>query len=205
VHEAGLKTQNYDKWFDKFVRKFNPKDETEATVAIALGCREDHGWAVYCKQGARRCRLLDTVYGLSDDETLWTALSEWASFQPRKAIRRRNPGKLSYPLDASHVLEKYWDYLKCLKEYPDFSSESPYCQERIVEFSQALAAMRHKSFTPKSTAEAEQSSLEMAEDAALSRLRPIPDGPDQWEVHRTSAVTESCGPAAPLDPDNVQI
>jgi hypothetical protein len=48
VHEAGLKTQNYDKGFDKFVRKLNLKEEMEATVAVALGCREDHGSAVYC-------------------------------------------------------------------------------------------------------------------------------------------------------------
>jgi hypothetical protein len=122
--------KNYNKGFDKFVRKFNPKEEMEATVAIALGCSEDHGWAVYCKQGSRRCLLLDTVDELMDEETLWTALSAWASFQPRKASRRRNPGKLCYPTDASHVLEKYWGYLTCLNDHPDFASESPYCQKQ---------------------------------------------------------------------------
>jgi hypothetical protein len=114
VQEATLKTQNYDKGFDKFVRKFNPKEEMEATMFVALGCREDHGWAVYCTQGSRRCLILDRVHGLTDDETLWTALSVWASFQPRKAIRRRNPGKLYYPTEASHVFEKYWDCLTCM-------------------------------------------------------------------------------------------
>jgi hypothetical protein len=48
-------------------------------------------------------------------------------------------------------------------------------------------------------------SHEIAEDAALSRLRPIPDGPDQWEVHMSSAVSGSGGPAAHLDSDNVPI
>jgi hypothetical protein len=43
VHEAGLKTQNYDKGFDKFVRKFNPKEGMTATIAVALGCQNDHG------------------------------------------------------------------------------------------------------------------------------------------------------------------
>jgi hypothetical protein len=107
VHEAVLKTQNYDNGFEKFVRRFNPKEEMEATVAIALGCREDHGWAVYREQDSRRCLLLATVDGLPDDETPWTALSSWASFQPRKASRRRDPGKLYYPTDGSQVLEKY--------------------------------------------------------------------------------------------------
>jgi hypothetical protein len=33
---------------------------------------------------------------------------------------------------------------------------------------------------PKSVAEAERSSSRIAEDAALSRLRPVPDGPCKW-------------------------
>jgi hypothetical protein len=34
-------------------------------------------------------------------------------------------------------------------------------------------------FEPMPVAEAKQSDLEIAEDAAISRLRPIQDGPDQ--------------------------
>jgi hypothetical protein len=48
---------------------------------------------------------------------------------------------------------------------------------------------------PQPAAEASQSDLETAEDAALSRLRPIQDGSDQWEEHRSSAATGSGGPA----------
>jgi hypothetical protein len=57
---------------------------------------------------------------------------------------------------------------------------------------------------PPSTAEANRSDLTIAEDAALSWLRQIagdaahpefPDGPDQWEAHRSSAATGSGGPA----------
>jgi hypothetical protein len=69
--------------------------------------------------------------------------------------------------------------------------------------SQDLAAMRHKSFVPRTAAEAKQCDLVIAEDAAISRLRPIPDGPDQWEVHRSSADSGLGGPAAPLSSDNV--
>jgi hypothetical protein len=39
VDEAGLKTQNYDKGFDEFVRKFNPKEEMTAPMAMCLGCQ----------------------------------------------------------------------------------------------------------------------------------------------------------------------
>jgi hypothetical protein len=75
----------------------------------------------------------------------------------------------------------------------------------MPKFSQALAAMRHKSSVPKSTAEAKQPGLHIAEDAALWRLRPIPDGPDEWAMHRSSTRSESGGPGAPSDSDNVPI
>jgi hypothetical protein len=91
IHEVGLKTQNYNDGFDNFVRKFNQTEEMMATIAVALGCQDDHGWAVYCTQDSRRCPLLGKVDGLADNETLWKSLSAWASFEPRKANRRRAP------------------------------------------------------------------------------------------------------------------
>jgi hypothetical protein len=103
----------------------------------------------------------------------------WASFQPRKGSPRKVPGKLFYAKEVSHIFEKYWDYLPDLSSHPDFASESTVCQERMVQFSMALAKLRHKNWTPQSTAEAQQKDCQVDEDAALSRLRPIPDGPDQ--------------------------
>jgi hypothetical protein len=158
IQGAGLKTQNYDKGFEKFILKFDPDEEMTATVANGMDCREDRSLAVYCTQGPRRCLLLDPEDGLSDDETLWTALAAWASFQPRKGNPRSKPGQLFYPTEASHVLEKYWHYLLKLNEHPDFASEPQVCQERMLQFSKALAKMKHKSFVPKSVAEAEESS-----------------------------------------------
>jgi hypothetical protein len=58
-------------------------------------------------------------------------------------------------------------------------------------------------FVPRVSAEAKQSDLETAEDAAVSRLGPIQDGPDMWELHRSSAVTVSSGPALFYDVNNV--
>jgi hypothetical protein len=43
----------------------------------------------------------------------------------------------------------------------------------------------------------------IAENAALSRLRPIPDGPDQWEIHRSSEDSGLGGAAPEGDRDNV--
>jgi hypothetical protein len=187
ILEAGLRTQNYDKGFDKFVGKFERNEAMTATIAITTGWRDDHGWAVYCTRGPRRCLLLDAADGLSDEETLWTALAAWASFQPWKSSPRKYPGKLFYPTEGSHIFEKYWDCLPNLSSHPDFASESSICQERMGGFSRALAKMRQRNWPPKSVAEPDESKLHIAEDAALSRLRPIPYGPCQWEVHRQSA------------------
>jgi hypothetical protein len=42
IHEAGLKMRNYDKGFEKFVRKFERNEAMSATISILPGCREDH-------------------------------------------------------------------------------------------------------------------------------------------------------------------
>jgi hypothetical protein len=150
--------------------------------------------------------LLASLTGRAEfHETLWTALSAWASFQLWKATRRLIPGKLFYPTEASNVFEKHWDYLTCLPKHPDFASESSYCQEHMVKLSRALAKMKHKSFVPKSTREAKQSVIHIAENAALSRLRPITDGPGQLEVFRRSTDTDSGASGAILDSDNVPV
>jgi hypothetical protein len=64
----------------------------------------------------------------------------------------------------------------------------------MVQISRALAKLGHKNRTPLSTAEAPEKGLKVATDAALSRLRPIPDGPDQWELCRSS--TDTGGPSS---------
>jgi hypothetical protein len=48
---------------------------------------------------------------------------------------------------------------------------------------------KQQSWIPKPTAEAQEKDLQVAEEAAVSRLRPIPDGPDQWALCRSSTVT----------------
>jgi hypothetical protein len=69
--EAGLHAQNYDKACDRFVGKFDPDAPLEAVVSIVKGSHHDHGTAIYFTQEKRRCLLLDTLYGLSEEETLW--------------------------------------------------------------------------------------------------------------------------------------
>jgi hypothetical protein len=56
------------------------------------GAHHDHGCTVYFTQGSRSCLLLDTTYGLTDDEALWATLENRAKFQPRKRLARKAPG-----------------------------------------------------------------------------------------------------------------
>jgi hypothetical protein len=83
IRDAGLKTQNYDKGLDRFVRKFNPEEEMNAMMSVYKGHYSDHGWAVHVTQKKRRCCLLDTTYGFSDEEAFWTTLTASAALQPR--------------------------------------------------------------------------------------------------------------------------
>jgi hypothetical protein len=71
IFEAGLHTQNHDKGCDRFVGKFNPGTPMEAVMAIAKAGHYDHGTAIYSTQEKRRCLLLDTLHGLTDEEALW--------------------------------------------------------------------------------------------------------------------------------------
>jgi hypothetical protein len=112
-----------------------------------------------------------------NDEALWTMLATWASFQPRGALPRSAPGRLFYPSEYSHVFEKYWDYLPDLSQHPDFASESQYCQEQMRRFSSSLSALNLSEFQPSPSAEAKQSDLETAEEAAISSLRPMQEVP----------------------------
>jgi hypothetical protein len=100
IFDAGLKTQNYDKGFERFVRKFNPETELEATVAIIQEIHHEHGTAILLSPEKPRCLLLDTTYGLEEEEAFWYTLMSWAEFQPRKKSPRQEPGKLYYPPGA---------------------------------------------------------------------------------------------------------
>jgi hypothetical protein len=68
-----------------------------------------------------------------------------------------------------------------LKNALGFEAESPFFQEQMDHFSIALAEMNLGEFTPSVAAEAQQSEVNTAEEAAISRLRQIQDGIDFWE------------------------
>jgi hypothetical protein len=187
--ETALITQNYDRGLDKFVRKYENLEAMSATLAIQRGSQGDIGWAVFMKQGSKRCLLMDPVCGLTDEEAIWTAMTCWAAFKPRDEQPRKYPGRLYYPAQFNHVIEKYWAHIFDLPSHPDFMNESDICKERMTIFSQALRSFkRTKSWQPQVDAEAPEKGLRIAQEAATSRVHLIADGPNQWEVCRGCTV-----------------
>jgi hypothetical protein len=187
--ETAARTQNYDRGLDKFVRKYKNLEAMSATLAIQRGWQGDVGWAIFMKQGSKRCLLLDTTYGLTDEETIWTAMTCWAAFKPREDQPRRYPGRLYYPAQFSHVVEKYWNHLFNLPSHPDFAAESDISKDRMAIFSQALCTLKKtKNWHPQVDAEAPEKGLRIAKEAATSRVHLIADGPNQWEVCRGGTV-----------------
>jgi hypothetical protein len=156
-------------------------------------CNPSHLQSLVLRLGARRCLLLDTTDGLTKEETLWVALSAWATFEPRHKSRRQLPGTLYYPDEASHVFEHCWNHLGNLSAAPGFSDMSPIIQQSMHVFSQALGHYDCKSWETLPTADAPEKLAKIARDAAISRVRPIADGPNQWVMHRSSAHTDGPG------------
>jgi hypothetical protein len=177
IFDAGLRTQTYDKGMDRFVRKFDPSQPVSAVIAIEPGCHFDHGTAIYFQQDKRRCLLLDTLYGLSDDEAFWYTPQSWAKLQPRLVLPRSEPGKLYFPAPYIHVIQKYWNYLDNPLRHPD-CCESDFTKAAMSEFASALSQMDLSHFIPEAYAEASDKSCRTAHDAATSRKCPIQDTTD---------------------------
>jgi hypothetical protein len=203
IFDEDLKTQNYDKGFERFVRKFDPEVETEAVIAIVKGDHFEHGTAVCVIQEKRRCLLLDTVYGLTDEEALWHTLLAWAKFQSRLKRPRQEPGQLFYPAVYSHVFEKYWQTIDHPEQHSEFSQETSFTQACATRFSAALGDIDTSAFTPLVDSEANPFFVGIAQEAAISRLCPIRDALDFWaldegrgsSVGRSSPDTGSGGSA----------
>jgi hypothetical protein len=104
---------------------------------------------------------------LADEEVLWTALACWATFKPRTESVRKFPGRLYYPDEFTHVIQKYWEHLFDRPSHPDFRNESTICQERMAIFSQAMKTFKKtKNWMPQPCAEAPEKGLRIAQEAA---------------------------------------
>jgi hypothetical protein len=94
-------------------------------------------------------------------------------------------------------VEQCWEYLGSLDQHPAFPNESQFMQSKMCSFSVGFNKFVCDPEL-RALAEASGCAREMADDAAFSRLRPIQDGQDHWQVieeHRSGADTASGGSA----------
>jgi hypothetical protein len=108
-------------------------------------------------------------------------------------------GHLFFPAEYLHVFEKYWHHLDEPETHPEFSQESPFTQGCMTHYSEALIQLDCDGFEPLVHAEAKDSDVGIATEAAISRLFPIQDDPDLWSTildkDRSSPAIGSGAPA----------
>jgi hypothetical protein len=162
-------------------------------MAIVKGVHHEFGTVVLSTQENRRCLLLDTLHGLTEDETLWYTMHSWAKFQPRLQCPRQEQGQLYYPAAYSHVFEKYWQTIEQPLVHPGSVDESFVAKACMQQYSAALVGQDLSGFAPLVDSEARAQCVLISQQAAISRLCLIQDPQDCWgiqEKHRSSAGTE---------------
>jgi hypothetical protein len=166
-----------------------------AVIAIEKGCHNEYGLSVFFQQEKRRCLLLETLTGnYTDSEAFWYTMMMWSKFHPRSATPRSEPGQLYYPAAATHIFQKYWDYLNDPVTHPD-CDESEFAKTAMSHYAAALSAMGLSDFEQAVDAEAPEKPCCISQTAALSRRMPIQDAPDLWGQRRESADSSVIAPA----------
>jgi hypothetical protein len=133
---------------------------------------------------------MERIYDLSDEDTFWEVMKDWAQFQPKLSKPRVDPGLLFFPAEYTHMFEKYWDYLDDPTKHPDVDPSTQYFSS-MQRYAEALSSMDLSGFIPQPDAEAPEKSQRVAGLAALSRRCPIQDATDYWLTPQDQAQDES--------------
>jgi hypothetical protein len=187
---AGLATEPYRVGTGKFTTQFKRSEPYSATIAIERGVHNDHGTAILLEQANRRCVLTRSVYDLSDEDTFWVVMNDWASFQPKRSKPRVAPGSLFFPAEYTHVMEQYWDYLDDPTKHPDVKVDALYYAQ-MQQYTAAVSSMDFSDFEPQPADVAPEKSQRVAGLAALSRRCLIQDACDYWGSTQDQAQEES--------------
>jgi hypothetical protein len=194
IFNQATATQAYDNGLERFVGKYDSSIPMTAVMAIEKGVHDEYGLSIFFQQEKRRCLLLETLTGsYTETEAFWYTMMMWDKFHPRSATPRMEPGQLYCPSAATHIIEKYWDYLNDPCQHPD-CSESDFTKAAMSHFAAALSSMDLSSFEPAVDAGAKDKSCRIATQAALSRRLPIQDAVDFWAPRRESADTGDASP-----------
>jgi hypothetical protein len=196
----GLATEPYRIGVGKFSAQFKPDKPYSATIAIEKGVHGDHGTAILFEQANRRCLITRRIYDLSDEDTFWLVMKDWAQFEPRAAKPRVGAGQIYYPSDYSHMFEAYWDFIQA-------PSQEEATSEPMAKYASAASGLDFSDLTPLVDVEAPEKSQRIASSGALSRRCPVQDANDYWsspqEQAQEECVTVSHGFAPASDGHNV--
>jgi hypothetical protein len=168
----------------------SPDQPYAATIAIEKGLHDEHGTAIYFEQGPRRCLLTRRVYGISDEDTFWYVMKDWAQFQPRSSKPRTEPGYLFYPPEYGHLFEKYWDVLNDPLQHAE-CTDSSHSRDSMRVMTEAPSVMNLEHWIPQPDTEVSEKSQRIAQMAALSRRCLIMDAVDYWKPAQEQAREES--------------
>jgi hypothetical protein len=187
---AGLASQPYTTGLGKFTAKFDSEEPYAATIAVEKGVHDERSRAVFFEQGVHRCLLTRRIQDASADEALWSAMKDWAEFQPKRSSRRSDPGQLFYPAEYTHVFQKYWDVLNDPLQHPDSGDETDRTKSFMYDVAQALSDKSLENWEPQPSDVASEKSQRVAHDGAVSRRYPIQDSGDYWPTPEEQVCEE---------------
>jgi hypothetical protein len=178
----GLVAEPFGIGTGKFSAQFKPGKPYSATIAIESGVHGEHGTAILFEQDNRRCLLTRQVFDLSDEDTLWSVMKDWANFEPRLVKPRRAAGQIFYPAAYSHMFETYWDFIQAPR-VEDATSEL------MAKYASAAAQLVFTDL-PLVDVEAPEKSQEISYAGAMSRRCPVQDAQDYWTTPKEQAQEE---------------
>jgi hypothetical protein len=177
---AGLASKPYGAGLGKLTAKFDSEEPYAATIAVEKGVHDERATAIYFEQGVHRCLLTRRVHEATGGEALWSAMKDWAEFQPKRSARRSDPGQLFYPAEYTHVFQKYWDVSNDPLQHPESSVETDRTKSWMQDMSRALSEFDVSNWDPQPSDVAPEKSQRVAHDGAVSRRYPIQDSVDYW-------------------------
>jgi hypothetical protein len=193
---AGLASQPYTAGLAKFTAKFDSEEPYAATIAVEKGVHGERSTAIFFEQGVYRCLLTRVIEDGSENEALWSAMKDWAEFQPKRSSLRKDPGQLFYPAEYTHVFQKYWDTLNDPLQHPGSAIETDRTKSYMYDMSRAIEGWVLENWDPQPSDVASEKAQQVAHNGAVSRRFPIQDSVDYWNEPQEQVSEEEAMIAA---------
>jgi hypothetical protein len=135
IRESSEIVANVDKGFSHYLKCFRSDQEVTASIRVEQGRHGEYGWGVHFEQGRHRCILPGTVMG-TDEDAIWTACAELASFEPVLRQPRIHVEKLWTPDEFGFVFQ---ELETGLGQWQSYQSANPSRKLQIEKFGAGVA------------------------------------------------------------------